>query len=161
RDIQTICLKCLQKEPHQRYASASGLADDLRRFLRNEPIHARPTPLWERGLKWVRRRPALAAVTAAAILGAVVLIAGHYVHLNRRIDALVAEAQAAKRDKVENFILKGRAAMEQGQWDEARGEFDKALGIIHAEPELADLEAKVKDWQEQAAVQLASKEEAR
>jgi tetratricopeptide (TPR) repeat protein len=161
RDIQTICLKCLQKEPHDRYANALDLADDLRRFQTNVPILARPTPLWERCLKWVRRRPAVAALSGAVILGVVVLVAGHYIHLNRRIDALVADAQAAKRDKVENFTLKGRAAMEREQWDQARGEFDQALGIIRAEPGLAYLEPEVKGWQERAAVQLASKEAAR
>jgi serine/threonine protein kinase/predicted Zn-dependent protease len=161
RDIQTICLKCLQKEPRQRFASALALADDLGRFLRSEPILARPTPVWERGLKWVRRRPALAVVSCVAVLGAAVLIAWHYVHLNRKIDALVVETQAAKRDKVENFTLKGRAALEREEWDEARGEFDQALGIIRAEPGLDDLQPEVKVWQERAAVQVAAKEAAR
>jgi serine/threonine protein kinase/tetratricopeptide (TPR) repeat protein len=70
-DLETICLKCLQKEPARRYGTAAGLADDLRRFLAGEPIRARPISTWERGVKWARRRPALAALlatTAAAIL---------------------------------------------------------------------------------------------
>jgi serine/threonine-protein kinase len=65
RDLETICLKCLQKEPARRYASAEALAEDLRRFRAGEPIHARPISLVERLGRWCRRNPALA--TAAGL----------------------------------------------------------------------------------------------
>ena len=78
RDLATICLKCLDKDPQRRYSSALALAEDLERWLEHEPIRARRTGIFIRGRKWVRRNPTSALLVAslvalAAAIGAMVL----------------------------------------------------------------------------------------
>jgi tRNA A-37 threonylcarbamoyl transferase component Bud32/tetratricopeptide (TPR) repeat protein len=75
-DLETICLKCLEKEPARRYPTAQALADDLQRHLAGEPIRARHVTTVERGLKWTRRRPATAALLAAVFLVGVAGLGG-------------------------------------------------------------------------------------
>ncbi|MEX2175717.1 MAG: protein kinase [Pirellulaceae bacterium] len=76
RDLQTICCKCLEKAPGNRYASAQALADDLNRFLRQEPILARRITAFGRSAKWARRRPAVTALLVAVLLVAIAGISG-------------------------------------------------------------------------------------
>src|SRR5262245_21914311 len=73
RDLDSVCLKCLQKDPRRRYASAAALAEDLRRYLLGQVVAARPVGSWERARKWIRRNPAVVSLSAAAVL---VLVAG-------------------------------------------------------------------------------------
>src|SRR3989440_12543105 len=65
RDLSTICLKCLEKDPKRRYSSALVLAQDLARWLRHEPIQARHTGVFARAGKWVRRNPTSALLVAS------------------------------------------------------------------------------------------------
>jgi tetratricopeptide (TPR) repeat protein len=116
-DLETICLKCLAKEPQRRYGSAGELADDLRRHLRGEPIRARSASVGERIWKWAKRRPSAAALLAVIILAILGLCGGTAWHLsevegaltlaeNRRVDAereqSIARKHAQDADKERN-----------------------------------------------------------
>lgn len=82
-DLETICLKCLQKKPAKRYPSAAELADDIQRFINNEPIRARQTPLWEQSWKWVRRHPTYTALAVMMLLLICGIAFGTSLHVQR------------------------------------------------------------------------------
>jgi len=102
RDLDIICMKSLQKEPHKRYATAGDLADDLRRFLAGEPIRARPTPWWERTIKWTRRHPTAATLMAVSVLFVISVLTFGGLWLNTAREAAEErEKQQAKLAEIE------------------------------------------------------------
>jgi eukaryotic-like serine/threonine-protein kinase len=100
RDLEIICLKCLQKEPARRYASAAILAEDLERFLGGAAIQARPVPRWEQAWRWARRRPAAAGLLALAWLSVAGLILGLWLH-TERLSATVKRAEDGEKMALE------------------------------------------------------------
>jgi tetratricopeptide (TPR) repeat protein len=117
RDLETICLHCLHKEPARRYATAEELADDLRRFRTNEPIVARPVGLLERGWKWTRRRPAAAALLGVAVLGLVGGVTGALWYADR--ERVRANQERGLRQEAEDQRTRAAQAEQQAKAREA------------------------------------------
>jgi WD40 repeat protein/tRNA A-37 threonylcarbamoyl transferase component Bud32 len=103
-DLETICMKCLSKEPHRRYATAEALADDLHRYLEAEPITARPLSRLQRAVVWCRRKPtaaALVGVSAAALLAVLSAAVAFGVRENEAAHEERTLRQAAQRLQME------------------------------------------------------------
>jgi hypothetical protein len=108
RDLETVCLKCLHKEPGKRYATALELAEDLRRFQAGKPIRGRPVGVGERLLKWAKRHPTAAALLLVCVLGLLGTLAGAYFNTEQlketRAGALAESIVTAETPDVPHLV---------------------------------------------------------
>jgi WD40 repeat protein/tRNA A-37 threonylcarbamoyl transferase component Bud32 len=143
RDLNTICLKCLQKKSASRYPSAAALAEDLRRFLAGEPIIARPVTTWERAWKWARRRPALAALLALSLA---VITIGFPAATALWLKADRARESADRaRDQLEGAVYAGNTALADHAYQDTEVEVARDL-LAHCLPEPGRPDRRNWEW---------------
>jgi len=138
RDLEVICLKCLDKDPSRRFGSAEALVEDLERWIRGEPIHARPVSAVERAGKWIRRHPrraGLVGVATAALIGFITLQSVMNVRLQKANEAAVIRAEENRQQLVRHNVDRGIGFMNQGDLAGSLPWFVRALELDSGHPD--------------------------
>jgi serine/threonine protein kinase/lipoprotein NlpI len=153
RDLETVCIHCLKKEPSRRYGSAQELAEDLEHYLAGRPIKARRTPFWERGLKLARRHPVAATLLAlalAATAGLTTAWLNYSTRETQRMDML--------RTRINDDLWRSQSFLSQSQWDRAEPILTAAQAEIGGERDIGDLARRIGNLLDQAHEQRAEQQ---
>jgi len=182
RDLETITMKCLEKDPSRRYPTAQALADELARFLAGEPILARPLGPAGKAWRWCQRKPALAGAFATSVLAMALAASFAYQtrSLNRqrlaerrqaamekawiavwggdldRVEPAIHDAELAGMSVMELHMLRGHLAAHRGAYDQAVEHLDQAVRLapesVSARALLAIAYARLGKWEQAAAI---------
>src|SRR6266540_1090985 len=157
RDLETICLRCLEKKPEHRYRSAAALAEDLERWLRGETISARAVTTSERAWKWVKRRPALAsvgAVLALVLLGIAIASPIALWHIEQLREAEILQRYRADQERDSAELRRLDAEDQRQMAEQRRVEAEQQRQLAEYSLYVADMRLAQMSWEQGYAARM-------